>query len=159
MTPEIPAAMRHFTRVSCLHDIHLLKDSLREDDLRDIRCISGHSPEEALLFGFRHSLKCITFFRPGDPFDVVGMGGLVPPSVVWLLFSRTLFDRQSDRALFLAMCPRVRDWLLDQAAGGFMHNMTLGCNRRLRRWLRWLGAEELPPAPGSPVINFYFQRR
>ena len=37
--------------------------------------------------------------------------------------------------------------------------MTLKRNRRLRHWLRWLGAEELPSAEGSDIINFYFQRR
>ena len=57
------------------------------------------------------------------------------------------------------MCPLGRFWLLDQSSGGFMHNMTLKRNRRLRHWLRWLGAEELPSAEGSDIINFYFQRR
>lgn len=159
MLPTILPQMRRFARVSCPYDIHLLKDTLREEDLRDLEHISGHTPEEALRFGFEHSLLCVTFFRPGDPLDVIGMGGLVPPAVVWLLFNKDFFARQSDRALFLEMCPLVRDWLLDQSSGGFMHNMTLKRNRRLRHWLRWLGAEELPSAEGSDIINFYFQRR
>ena len=74
------------------------------------------------------------FFRPGDPLDVIGMGGLVPPAVVWLLFNKDFFARQSDRALFLEMCPLVRDWLLDQSSGGFMHNMTLKRNRKGESW-------------------------
>lgn len=155
--PVIPPEMLAFTRMSCQADIHALKDSLREDDLRDIRHIAGHDPETALLEGFMYSRFCLTFYRPGDPTDVIGMGGLVFPSIVWLLFHKDFFTRQSDREFFLCMCPRVRDWLLDQAAGGFMHNMTLKRNRRLRRWLRWLGAVELPTS--GDVVPFYFQKR
>lgn len=155
--PVIPPEMLGFTRLSCAADIRALKDNLREDDLRDIQYIAGHDPETALLEGFLRSRHCVTFFRPGDPTDVIGMGGLVFPSIVWLLFHKGYFTRQSDRAFFLSVCPIVRDWLLDQAAGGFMHNMTLKRNRRLRRWLRWLGAVELPME--GDVVPFYFQKQ
>ena len=35
-----------------------------------------------------------------------------------------------------------------------MYNRTLASSRRIRRWLRWLGAEELSPTPHDGVVWF-----
>lgn len=152
----IPPHLRDFVRISCPADIPALAPHLLADDRADMRELSGLSPEEALRHGLRASSPCVTFFLPGDPTAVMGMGGIVAPCLVWLLFHEALFADAGRKRLFLARCPAVRDWLLSLAPTGFLHNRTRERSRRIRRWLGWLGARELPPTP-SGVVHFYFQ--
>lgn len=153
----IPQHLRDIVRVSCPADITALAPHLMEDDREDMRELSGLSPEDALRHGLRASSPCVTFFPPGEPTVVMGMGGIVAPCLVWLLFHEDLFANATTRRIFLARCPEVRDWLLSLAPTGFLYNRTRAGSRRIRRWLRWLGACELPPTPDS-VVSFYFQQ-
>ena len=151
----IPDHLRDFTRPACRADVEALAPRLLREDREDIAALTGgHTPREALLHGLRHSTPGIAFFLPGQPTAVMGMGGILHPALVWLLFHEDLLTSPAGRKLFLKHCPAVRDWLLSLTPTGFMYNRTLASSRRIRRWLHWLGAEELPPTPHDGVVWF-----
>ncbi|MCD7983727.1 MAG: hypothetical protein LUG19_05660 [Desulfovibrio sp.] len=154
----IPMALLPFTRKAFPCDIRALKDKLRQDDMNDVRRLCGHTPEEALRLGWLRSSPCVAFFIPGKPEHVIGMGGLVPPGIAWALFHKDFLKHKEEREAFLKACPLVRDWFLSLSVGGFMHNVTLRENKRIRRWLKWLGALELPDTGRGP-IHFYFTKK
>ena len=155
--PIIPPELLPFTRKAFPCDIQTLKDNLRQDDMNDVRRLCGRDPEEALRRGCLRSSPCVTFFMPGKPEQPVGMGGVVPPGIAWVLFHKDFLKTKEERNVFLKACPLVRNWFLSQSVGGFMHNVTLRENKRIRRWLRWLGAQELPDTGRGP-IHFYFTK-
>ena len=154
---EIPMNLLPFTRKAFPSDIAALKDNLRQDDCTDIRKLYGRTPENALHLSMRLSSPCITFFMPGKPERPVGMGGVVYPGIAWALFHRTFLETKEERKVFLNACPLVLDWFLSLSSGGFIHNVTHRENKRIRRWLRWLGAIELPDS-GTGPIYFYFTK-
>lgn len=151
----IPAALLPFTRRAFSFDIATLKDNLRPDDMRDVMELCGHTPEQALWFGLRSSGLCVTFFMPGRPEQAVGMGGLVLPGIAWALFHKDFLKTKEERKVFLKACPLVRDWFLSQSTGGFIHNVTLARNRKIRRWLNWLGAKEVSGMGTESFVHFY----
>lgn len=151
----IPLPLLPFTRKAFPCDIQALKDNLRGDDMQDAARLCGHTAEEALRLGLWRSSPCVAFFMPGKPGRPIGMGGLVPPGIAWVLFHKDFLKSKEERKVFLKACPLVRDWFLRLSRGGFIHNVTLRENTRIRRWLRWLGARELPDTGKGP-IHFYF---
>lgn len=154
----LPPHLLDFVRISCPADVVALAPHLLPDDREDLRRLGGgQTPREALTHGLRHSAPCVTFFLPGRPTAVMGMGGIIRPAIVWLLFHEDLLGSPEGRRLFLARCPAVRDWLLSLTPTGFMCNRTHATSRRVRRWLKWLGARELPPTPEG-IVHFYFQK-
>ncbi|WP_298996898.1 hypothetical protein [uncultured Desulfovibrio sp.] len=150
-------ALLPFTRKAFQSDITALKDNLRQDDCKDIRQLYGRTPEEALKLSLRLSSTCVTFFMPGKPEHPVGMGGVVYPGIAWVLFHRDFLKTKEEREVFLHACPLVLDWFLSLSSGGFIHNVTRRENKRIRRWLRWLGAQELPDTGDGPIY-FYFTK-
>ena len=154
---HIPLSLLPFTRKAFPGDVTALKDHLRQDDARDVLSICGHTPEEALRLGLERSSPCVTFFMPGSPEKPVGMGGVVLPGIAWVLFHRDFLKTKQEREVFLKACPLVLDWFLALSATGFIHNMTMRENKRIRRWLRWLGAKEIY-SEGASLIHFYFTK-
>lgn len=146
-----------FTRKAFQSDIEKLKDNLRLDDCNDIFKLYGRTPEEALRLSLRLSSTCVSFFMPGKPEHPVGMGGVVSPCTAWALFHRDFLKTKEEREVFLHACPLVLNWFLSLSSGGFLHNVTHRENKRIRRWLRWLGARELPDAGDGPIY-FYFTK-
>lgn len=154
---DIPLALLPFTRKAFPCDVLALKDNLRPDDTRDIMSICGHSPEDALWLGLKRSSPCVTFFMPGNPDTPVGMGGVVLPGIVWALFHKDFLRTKREREVFLKACPMVLEWFIHKSSVGFIHNMTLCGNKRIRRWLKWLGAKEIY-STGAQIIHFYFMK-
>lgn len=155
----MPMEMLRFTRKSLQMDVDFLKDNMWEDDIEDIRALSGHTPEQALQFGLDNSDPCISFFWPGEPKQVFGMGGIVQPYVVWLLFSKTFLSTKEGRKFFLKRCPMVKQWLLDNSTHGLLFNRTRPQSRRIRHWLRYIGAREFNPQETVKPILFYISNR
>lgn len=154
---RIPFPLLPFTRKAFPNDVTLLKDNLRQDDVRDVLTICGHTPEEALSLGLKRSSPCVTFFMPGSPEKPIGMGGIVLPGIAWALFHRDFLKTKQEREVFLKACPLVLTWFLRLSATGFIHNITMRSNTRIRRWLRWLGAKEIYQG-GNELIHFYFTK-
>lgn len=155
----MPMEMLRFTRKSFQMDVDYLKNNMWGDDIADLKALSGHTPEQALQFGLDNSDPCITFFWPGEPERVLGMGGIVRPYVVWLLFSKQFFQSKEERKYFLQSCPLVKQWLLDNSPHGFLFNQTRPQSRRIRHWLKFIGAKELNPQEKVAPILFYIRNK
>lgn len=150
----IPEHLQKWCRPSVASDITELKDNLRQEDILEIQCMSGNSPAEALALSLTHSQIAITAVLPWDRSVIVGMGGLVRPCMPWFLFREGFPNGHRESREFLIASRKICDWLLAQAHSHFGWNVTSTDSKRNRRWLKWLGATELP-ANGN-AIPFYF---
>ena len=96
--PLIPDHLRAFTRPTCRADVEALAPRLLRDDRDDLYALGGGlTPHEALTHGLNHSAPCVTFFLPGQPTAVMGMGGIIRPALVWLLFHEDLLTSPAGR--------------------------------------------------------------
>lgn len=163
----IPKTLRSFMRVTRPEqDVPLLGNSMRKDDIRDLDAIRQALPDprwtpaEMLARSVKNSFIAVTFFRPGSPQDIVGMGGVTPYGVVWTLFHKDFLRTQEDKAIFIKACPLVRDYFLAVNDAAPMGNVTLRSNRNIVRWLRWLGATFVPcTIAGQPFYSFIIKAK
>ena len=152
----IPTALLPFTRRAFPSDVEkLAQRGLHPDDAADIAAFCPDvGIRQALQDSYDASVLCVTFFIPGQPDILVGMGGITAPTRAWCLFAKDFPQNREIAKIFLRACPIVRNWWL-KLTNGFLWNLTRPENRRVRRWLKWLGAVELD-TPAWPII-FYIQ--
>ncbi len=142
-------------------DVFTLADNLREDDVQEVRDISGLDPLAALGYGFVESDRCLTILFKGVP---AGMMGVVPSKQaenprlghVWLLGSEQL-------ALFSHSIVRyARPWLRELVAGyDVIGNLVSLRNPAHVRFLTHIGARIVERhreyGPGKvPALQFVF---
>lgn len=160
---HIPKEFVSFLRESREGDAEILAPNLRAMDKKEIRIMSGLDPLQGLLRGFLQSAPALTLMHPKTK-DILGMGGLsLPGNIVWLLLHKRLLAHKDLRSVFIRMSPKVCRWLLGQARGGYMGNVTLPENVTVLRWLRWMGAVTDVVKQGDPcnligrdVVTFMF---
>ncbi len=138
--------MKPYHRKSILHDICELAPVMRYEDVREVRDVSGHTPEQALLIGYLTGSHCRSIIdRYGG---VVGMYGTVPvnktSASVWMLGSKGLLKiarpfLKKDRSEVEEM-NRVYPHLF---------NVIDSRNEVHLRWIRWCGFKIL----GERMIN------
>lgn len=127
-------------RESLPADVYTLAANLRDDDVQEIRDMSGLAPLAALGRGYVESTRCFTILYKGTP---AGMMGVVPseqadnPKLgsVWLLGSEQL-------ALFgFSLVKYARAWLRELMVGyDVVGNVVSARNPAHVRFLKHIGA-------------------
>ena len=122
-------------------DVDLLGPKLREIDRREIRALSGLSPEEALTLSFERSSRVFSALTgAGEIIQMWGVGSIGPllgfVGMPWLLASDLLERPEVAREFIRQSRPYARD--LEE---GFrrLENRVHAENRLAIRWLKWLG--------------------
>lgn len=145
-------------RPTHLSDIKAMSEDIRESDRLELERSHGHTPYQAMSYGYRHSVYCRTVLYRGEP---VAMFGLVPDrtvsdaAAVWMLGTNGLMKM---RYSFLRMCRNYIKAML--ALYPKLYNYVDVDNTDTQRWLNWCGASIQPARPygekGHPFHYFDF---
>lgn len=151
--------MTGYTRPSVLKDIPIVADTMRSEDVAEVKAQSGNTPRQALLYCFFASKPCMTMVsRHGN---VIGMWGVVPEDDmsgrIWMLGSQAMLDDGNDRRVFLRKSKEILDSLHGQYP--VLFNQVDARNKVHVRWLQWMGftfIQEHPNygAEGLPFFEF-----
>lgn len=134
----------------------LLKEGLREVDVRECFRSTGRGPTAALWDGLLYSDISFVGEHEGEVF---AMGGVMaksvidPGGIVWLLGTDRLEDVWY---AFAKESRRIIDILLEEY--GSLENLVDVTNTKTIRWLKWLGfsCDEIVTAPfGHPFRRFW----
>jgi len=124
-------------------DCAQLAPNLRHEDRAEVMAASGREPLEALLHGLAASADCLAIRCGGQAIAVFGVVPLGPgEGAPWLLGSDAIlshwfeFARRSREELESIRRPYARLW-----------NVVDDRNTLHRRWLAWLGFEEVELLP------------
>jgi hypothetical protein len=130
---------------------------LRREDADEVFWSDGKQPEEAVYESWKNSPDCRCI--EGDEGSPVGVCGVAPGGVIWLLGTEELLATASHRRQFIRGARQWVDGLLEEGAGP-LHNWVLAKNRRSVRWLKSLGFELWPAEPYGPCAQLfrYFER-
>lgn len=128
-----------YTRPTRLEDIPVVADTMRAEDIAEVKAQSGNTPRQALLFCFFASKPCMTMVsRHGH---LMGMWGVVPEGEmsgrIWMLGSQAMLDDVSDRRVFLRESIKVLSRLHGQYP--VLFNQVDARNKVHVRWLQWMG--------------------
>ena len=120
-------------------DIRIVADSMRAEDVAEVKAHSGLDPDQALLLSYFHSEPCLSIVsRHGD---VIGMWGVVPQEDrtgrIWMLGTDAMLDDLQDRRTFLRQSKEVLRELHHQFI--LLFNEVDARNTVHIRWLRWMG--------------------
>lgn len=151
--------MTGYTRPCRVNDIPVLADTMRPEDVAEVRAQSGSTPREALLFCFFKSKPCMTMV--GRRGNVVGMWGVVPfddmSGRIWMLGAQAMLDDASDKRTFLRQSKLILEEL--HAVYPVLFNHVDARNKVHIKWLQWMGftfIQEHPNygAEGRPFFEF-----
>lgn len=125
------------SRPATLDDLSVLAPRLRAEDKREIRAVSGRTPEAALFHGLEISEVCEVIEAGGE---LVGVYGVVRSpqepilGAIWMLCTDGLERHQ---IAFLRRCRAVIDELNKQYP--LLCNVVDARNTIHIKWLRWCG--------------------
>lgn len=148
-------------RPSHINDVQYLKNFLRKSDVEEIFASNHHTPQEALMTGFKESTLCLTILDHAVP---VGMFGVNAKSlfseegIIWFLASS---DLSKIKIRFLRHCQGFIKLFLQTYP--FLWNYCDARNVEALAWLRFCGAVIAPAEPYGieqrPFHFFYFKRQ
>ena len=139
-----------------MHDICLMKDNLRQDDINEIWASSHFLPEACLLHGYLFSSIKMTILKGGEPIAMFGVVPYEKAACVWLLGTSGIDDVK--KSFMKASRPMV-DLMLGDF--DFIYNYVDDRYKRAIKWIEWCGAKFNEPLPyGEEKLPFrYFEIR
>ncbi len=128
-----------YQRLSCLEDIKIIAETMRDEDIAEIKAQSGLDPIASLFYCFFKSRPCMTMIsRHGHP---MGMWGVVPESEtsgrIWMLGCQSMLDDTSDKRTFLRRSKVELDKIIQEYP--VLFNVVDARNKVHVRWLQWMG--------------------
>ena len=128
-----------YQRLSCLEDIKIIAETMRDEDIAEIKAQSGLDPIASLFYCFFKSRPCMTMIsRHGHR---MGMWGVVPESAtsgrIWMLGCQSMLDDTKDKRTFLRQSKiELRKILKEYPV---LFNVVDARNKVHVRWLQWMG--------------------
>ena len=132
-------AVTAYQRPTEINDVRVISETMRVEDIAEIKAHSGMTPEASLFYCFFKSTPCMTMIsRHGHP---MGMWGVVPESEtsgrIWMLGCQSMLDDVKDKRTFLRESKIELRKVLKQYP--VLFNVVDARNKIHVRWLQWMG--------------------
>lgn len=120
-----------------------MQDKLRQSDIDEMWASSHLKPEEGIMQSFKASTQCYTILWKNKPVCMFGVGPVADGcGSVWLLGTDNLSK------VWLTFLSNIKFFIRRMLTNYKLIYNFIDCrNEKSINWIKWCGAEVLPPSP------------
>jgi len=122
-------------RPTIAEDVTSMAPIVREEDVREVRSITGLSIEEALTIGFFSSSDCVTGFgKTGEIALIAGVVPVIKGASVWMISTKAIIGNAR------LIVTEGNRWITEMVAKhGLLHNVVDARNTIHQRLIKHMG--------------------